>query len=131
MIVDWLERTGAVTFTRREYHRAHESRFPKAADLDPAMKLLDERGWIHQIDQGRAGPKGGRPASPTYLVNEWWRHNRQNGRNPAVGQGSVGCGGCVGEDFHIIGGLSLEDKPHHDDRGADSTALAATEAETK
>jgi hypothetical protein len=77
-IVDWLERSDLETFNRRECHRALASRFAKAADLDPALCILEDRGWVRKVEQSRSTPKGGRPASPTYIVNQWWRQNRQS-----------------------------------------------------
>ena len=54
-------------FTRREAHRAHQARFTRAADLDPVLDLLAEHNWI-RLDRGPVST-GGRPASPTYVVN--------------------------------------------------------------
>jgi replicative DNA helicase len=69
-LLDWITRTGQVQFTRRDAHRAApRGRFPKATDLDPALSLLEEHGWLHRVDADPAGPKGGRPPSPRFLVN--------------------------------------------------------------
>jgi replicative DNA helicase len=65
-LVPWI--TGRDSFSRRDVHRAHSARFPKATDLDPALALLEEHGWIRQ----QAAPDGrgrGRPPSPVYDVN--------------------------------------------------------------
>jgi hypothetical protein len=59
-----------------------EGRFAKAAELDPALALLEEHGWLRRVDADSNRPKGGRPPSPRYLVNPCTRrqnlHNRQN-----------------------------------------------------
>ena len=55
-------------FTRRDAHRAFQSRFQKAADIDPVLDLLEEHGWIRRREEPPS-PSGGRPPSPTYLVN--------------------------------------------------------------
>jgi replicative DNA helicase len=56
-------------FTRREVHRAFESRFPKATEVDPVLELLEDHGWIRRQEDDRPGTKGGRPPSPSFLVN--------------------------------------------------------------
>jgi replicative DNA helicase len=69
-LLDWIARTGQVQFTRRDAHRAApRGRFPKATDLDPALSLLEEHGYLRRVDADPAGPKGGRPPSPRLLVN--------------------------------------------------------------
>ena len=69
-LLDWISRTGQAQFTRRDAHRAApRGRFPKATDLDPALALLEEHGWLRRVDADSPGPKGGRPPSPRFLVN--------------------------------------------------------------
>jgi hypothetical protein len=54
-------------FTRRDFHQAHRSRFPKAADVDPVLELFETHGWVRQRPRPRQ--RGGRPPSPVYDVN--------------------------------------------------------------
>jgi hypothetical protein len=69
-LLDWITRTEQTQFTRRDAHRAApRGRFPKAADLDPTLGLLEEHGWLRRVDAEASGPKGGRPPSPRFLVN--------------------------------------------------------------
>jgi replicative DNA helicase len=69
-LLDWITRTGQVQFTRRDAHAAApRGRFPKATSLDPALGLLEEHGWLRRVDANPVGPRGGRPASPRFLVN--------------------------------------------------------------
>jgi replicative DNA helicase len=69
-LLDWISRTGQAQFTRRDaHHAAPRGRFPKATDLDPALVLLEEHGWLRRVDADAPGPKGGRPPSPRFLVN--------------------------------------------------------------
>jgi hypothetical protein len=69
-LLDWINRTGQAQFTRRDAHRAApRGRFPKAADLDPTLGLLEEHGWLRRVDADASGSKGGRPPSPRFLVN--------------------------------------------------------------
>ena len=69
-LLDWINRTGQVQFTRRDaHHAAPRGHFPKATDLDPALSLLEEHGYLRRVDADPSGPKGGRPPSPRFLVN--------------------------------------------------------------
>jgi replicative DNA helicase len=69
-LLDWINRTGQVQFTRRDaHHAAPRGRFAKATALDPALSLLEEHGYLRRVDADPSGPKGGRPPSPRFLVN--------------------------------------------------------------
>jgi replicative DNA helicase len=69
-LLDWITRTPQSQFTRRDaHHAASRGRFPKATDLDPALSLLEEHGYLRRVDADPSGPKGGRPPSPRFLVN--------------------------------------------------------------
>jgi hypothetical protein len=69
-LLEWISRTGQAQFTRRDAHRAApRGRFAKATDLNPALALLEEHGWLRRLDADAPGPKGGRPPSPRFLVN--------------------------------------------------------------
>ena len=61
------------TFTRRDAHRAHQSAFPRATDLDPVLSLLEAHMIIRRLSDPERGPNGGRPPAPTYSVNPEWR----------------------------------------------------------
>jgi replicative DNA helicase len=68
-LLDWIDRSNQVQFSRRDAHQAARGRFRKATDLEPALTLLEEHGYLQRVDADRPGPKGGRPASPRFLVN--------------------------------------------------------------
>jgi replicative DNA helicase len=71
-LLDWITRTGRTQFSRRDAHMAApRGRFPKATDLDPALRLLEEHGWLRRVDpEPSRDPHGrGRPPSPRFLVN--------------------------------------------------------------
>jgi hypothetical protein len=69
-LLDWITRSGQTQLTRRDAHRAApRGRFPKATDLDPALALLEDHGWLRRVDVEAPGPKGGRPPSSRFLVN--------------------------------------------------------------
>jgi replicative DNA helicase len=67
-VLGWLKRTQAEKFTKRDLFRATQSRFRKIADLDPALSILDQHGYIRQDERAdRQGP--GRRPSPEYIVH--------------------------------------------------------------
>jgi replicative DNA helicase len=68
-LLDWINRIGRQQFTRRDAHQAARGRFRKATDLDPPLTLLEEHGYLRRADAEPLNPKGGRPASPRFLVN--------------------------------------------------------------
>jgi replicative DNA helicase len=96
-LLDWITSTNQVQFTRRDAHRAApRGRFPKATDLDPALALLEEHGWLRRVDADPAGPKGGRPPSPRFLVNPLHPVTEPTEpTEPVGGRGSVGSVGSV------------------------------------
>jgi replicative DNA helicase len=71
-LLDWIGRTSQVQFSRRDAHRAApRGRFATATDLEPALRLLEEHGYLRRVDpEPSHDPRGrGRPASPRFLVN--------------------------------------------------------------
>ena len=69
-ILDWI---GSVSnrsiFSRRELQRALHRQFPRVADVQPALELLEEHGFIRPRDKPSGESRGrGRPSS-TYAVN--------------------------------------------------------------
>jgi hypothetical protein len=71
-LLDWITRTNRTQFSRRDAHRAApRGRFATATDLEPALRLLEEHGYLRRVDPEPAqDPRGrGRPASPRFWVN--------------------------------------------------------------
>jgi hypothetical protein len=94
-LLDWITRTGQAPFTRRDaHHAAPRGRFPKATDLDPALALLEEHGWLRRVDADSPGPKGGRPPSPRFLVNPL--HPTTEPTQPTKPHSPAGSVGSVG-----------------------------------
>ncbi|NYH78199.1 hypothetical protein FHR84_001521 [Actinopolyspora biskrensis] len=82
ILLDWIQRTGPESFTKREAHRANRGeRFRQANDLNPALALLEDHGHIAYVEPTRTGP--GRPPSPRYYTHPTYRHQTpgQNGHN--------------------------------------------------
>ena len=99
-LLDWIARTGQTQFTRRDAHRAApQGRFPKATNLDPALSLLEEHGYLRRVDADPSGPKGGRPPSPRFLVNPLHPSTEPTQpTQPHPPAGSVGSVGSVARD---------------------------------
>jgi hypothetical protein len=71
-LLDWITRANRTQFSRRDAHRAApRGRFPKATDLEPALRLLEEHGYLRRVDPepSQDPRRRGRPASPRFLVN--------------------------------------------------------------
>jgi replicative DNA helicase len=71
-LLEWITRTNRTQFSRRDAHRAApRGRFATAIDLEPALRLLEEHGYLRRVDpEPSQDPRGrGRPASPRFLVN--------------------------------------------------------------
>jgi replicative DNA helicase len=95
-LLDWISRSKQGQFSRRDAHQAARGRFRKAADLEPALALLEDHGWLRRVDADSVGPKGGRPASPRFLVNPLHPATEPSQPSkPHPWTGSVGCEGSV------------------------------------
>jgi hypothetical protein len=80
----WVRRRGASSFTVRDAFEGCKGRFKKVDLLWPALRLLEDHGFIHrQPDPDRTGP--GRKPSPTYEVNPYTlSQNPRNSPNAPV-----------------------------------------------
>jgi hypothetical protein len=95
-LLDWIARTNQAQFSRRDAHQAARGRFRKATDLEPVLALLEEHGWVRRVDADPAGPKGGRPPSPRFLVNPLDPATEPSQPSkPRPPTGSEGCEGSV------------------------------------
>ena len=66
---DWIERTGTVRFTARDaFSSLTRTKFPKMADLEPALAVLEQHGYLRRLS-GPPTTGRGRPPAPTYETN--------------------------------------------------------------
>lgn len=68
-LLDWIGRRGQQVFSRRDAYAPNRARFAKPADLDPALGLLVDHGFIQPVEPPARGSSGGRPASPRFAVH--------------------------------------------------------------
>jgi hypothetical protein len=101
-LLEWITRTGKAQFSRRDAHQAARGRFRKATDLEPALALLEEHGYVRRVDADPPGPRGGRPSTPRFLVNPL-PHNSEPSQ-PTKPHPPTGSVGSVG--FELRGGTS-------------------------
>jgi hypothetical protein len=89
-ILAWIERKDLSRFTKRDVHQAHRSHFKTVSDLDPALRLLEEHGYI-RLHEAPPQSSPGRPRSPVYDVNPRLGEASQkthNTHNPVVSPSS-------------------------------------------
>jgi len=98
-LLDWIARTGRTQFSRRDAHQAARGRFRKATDLEPVLALLEEHGHLRGVDADPAGSKGGRPASPRFLVNPLSRNSEPS--QPSKPGSPTGSEGCEGSELRV------------------------------
>lgn len=68
VLLRWIEKTGAVNFSKRDAHQAHRARFKKVTEIEPALDLLERHDYIReQLDATDRRP--GRKPSQTFSVN--------------------------------------------------------------
>jgi hypothetical protein len=67
-ILTWLRHTGTAHFTPRDLMRGLRHRFAKAADIDPALRILESHGWIRRVPAPATTARG-RPQSAAYDVH--------------------------------------------------------------
>jgi hypothetical protein len=79
-ILDWLAKGNRTMFTKRECHLTLRSHFKRAAELDPALTLLADHGWIRLLS-GKHRP--GRPSSVFEVNPALLSQNPQNARKSA------------------------------------------------
>jgi replicative DNA helicase len=96
-LLDWINRTNQAQFTRRDAHQAARGRFRKATELEPALTLLQEHGYLQRVDADPASPRGGRPPSPRFIVNPL--HPASEPSQPSQPHSPIGSVGSEGSEL--------------------------------
>jgi hypothetical protein len=59
-VLHWIHKGRLITFTKRECFNANRSRFARATDLDPILRILEDHGFIRPAPTSE--PQVGRPS---------------------------------------------------------------------
>ncbi|MGH7883725.1 MAG: hypothetical protein ACREN8_12625, partial [Candidatus Dormibacteraceae bacterium] len=73
----WIEEQGMKSFFRRDCHYIFKSRISKVEELDPALQVLMNHGFLARRQPMERSGRG-RPAGPIFEVNP----RGQKPRNP-------------------------------------------------
>jgi hypothetical protein len=68
-VVGWVLAKRRESFSKRDAFEATKGRFKKAEELDPALRLLEERGYLRRREWARTAGRRGRTPSPVYDAN--------------------------------------------------------------
>ena len=68
-VLRWIIRNGSAFFTGHDCHYALKSTFKRRAELDPALQVLIERGYIRKVEAQRDKRPGRPPGAGTYEVH--------------------------------------------------------------
>ena len=69
LVWDWIERTGITRFTARDaFSSLTRTKFPKLADLEPALNLLEQHAYLRRLPAPPTAGRG-RPPAPEYETN--------------------------------------------------------------
>ena len=68
-VLDWIERIGPTRFTARDAYRGlPRTKFPKMNDVEPALTLLEQHGYVRRLPVPPVAARG-RPPAPAYETN--------------------------------------------------------------
>ncbi|MGW1374770.1 DUF3987 domain-containing protein [Streptomyces sp. NPDC002446] len=68
LVLDWIRRTKVTSFKAHELVTARRRAFPTVSSTAPALKLLEEHGYLRSVQPARNGSRGKLPAI-TYRVH--------------------------------------------------------------
>jgi hypothetical protein len=92
-VLGWLRAQRRASVSQRQVHAAHQSRLPRAEDVEGVLHVLEAHGWLRLIPAA-VGLRGGRP-STRYAVHPALQNPAE--RTEALAPtGSVGSVGSVG-----------------------------------
>jgi replicative DNA helicase len=79
-VLRWIVRTQQTSFSKRDAHQAHKTRFKKVSEIESPLELLEAHGYVREreIDGER---RRGRKSSQTFDVNPFLFSNSHNPHN--------------------------------------------------
>ncbi|MFF3247378.1 DUF3987 domain-containing protein [Streptomyces sp. NPDC002870] len=63
LVLDWIRRTKTTSFKAHELVTARRRAFPTVSSAAPALRLLEEHGYVRRLLEARAGVRGRQPAA--------------------------------------------------------------------
>ncbi|NWF27991.1 DUF3987 domain-containing protein [Streptomyces sp. PKU-EA00015] len=63
LVLDWIRRTKTTSFKAHELVTARRRAFPTVSSAAPALRLLEEHGYLRRLHEARAGGRGRQPAA--------------------------------------------------------------------
>ncbi len=90
-VLEWIRKEGCPEFTKRNAYQSLKGYFKQVAQLEPALAILCEHGYI-RLRAGDARPGAGRKPSPVYEVNPIWL--TKSGDSDPQKSDSEDCGNC-------------------------------------
>ena len=67
-LLRWIEKSGLTEFTKRNAHQGTRGRFKQVSMIEPALKILEDHGYIRAVESQTPNRPGRRP-SEKFLVN--------------------------------------------------------------
>ncbi|MBL8171713.1 MAG: DUF3987 domain-containing protein [Acidobacteria bacterium] len=111
IVLRWIEKTGDEAFTKRQAFEATKGRFKKVENLEPALRLLEEHGYIRTQVNGSEHRRG-RKASQLFAVNPFLltpSHNSHNSHNSPPRINSANSANSANDpDNHISFNLKVD-----------------------
>lgn len=74
IILRWIEKTGRYEFTKRDAFEGTKSHFKQVAAIEPALKVLDDHGYIQSLEMV-IEKRPGRKPSERFIVNPLFTSN--------------------------------------------------------
>jgi replicative DNA helicase len=68
-VLRWIKRSGVRAFSKRDAFQATKGCFKRVKELDPALEVLGEHGYLRDEPESDKRPGPGRKASPRFEVN--------------------------------------------------------------
>ncbi len=87
VVLHWLEARDVEEITRRDLHQNLRRRFARPDDLDPALRLLVDHGYLRERERPERSESRGRRPSPLYEINPLWRsqNSQRTQKHPGAG----------------------------------------------
>jgi len=73
-LLRWIEKSGKDEFTKRDAHQGTKGRFKQVSMIEPALKILEDHGYIRAVEYAPPAGKVKRRPSEKFMVNPLMCH---------------------------------------------------------